>query len=459
MTPTRTFNMADQQAFARLSGDWNPMHVDAVAARRTLFGECVVHGVHTLLWALTRAGLQRPLASLEAKFIRRVTLGAAVTLQVKEANEAGFSVTVLSAGVPVARGKGTYAVTSASFPIGSSPSHGENAVALAFENALAANGCVPLSFDTDLLDELFPGLRTALPAWQIAALLASTRIVGMECPGLHSLYAGLTMQFREPQGEATLSYSVANADDRFSSVDIDVKGPGVSGTLRAMFRPPPQAQPSYEEAANYVTEGEFSHWRALVIGGSRGLGEAAAKLVAAGGGAVCLTYYQGENDAQKVADELRAAGREADIAQVDVTQATKPELPWVPTHLLYFATPHISGDHTGGFSQVKFERFCQYYVGGFHQVLSMLPASLSVLYPSTIFLDEINPQTAEYCAAKAAGETLCRHLAKTHQGLRILAPRLPRLVSDQTAGITAGSVAGASMPVLLRELRALNHPS
>jgi acyl dehydratase len=58
MTPSsekissRVVSEAMQEQFARLSGDRNPMHMDAVAARRTQAGKPVVHGVHTLLWAL-----------------------------------------------------------------------------------------------------------------------------------------------------------------------------------------------------------------------------------------------------------------------------------------------------------------------------------------------------------------------------------------------------------------------
>src|ERR1700683_540580 len=48
----RTFTLADQKRFAALSGDFNPMHVDEVAARRTILGAPVVHGVHLLCWAL-----------------------------------------------------------------------------------------------------------------------------------------------------------------------------------------------------------------------------------------------------------------------------------------------------------------------------------------------------------------------------------------------------------------------
>ncbi len=35
----RRFTEHDQERFARFSGDWNPMHMDLIAARRTQAGE------------------------------------------------------------------------------------------------------------------------------------------------------------------------------------------------------------------------------------------------------------------------------------------------------------------------------------------------------------------------------------------------------------------------------------
>ena len=35
-----------------LSGDYNPLHLDVLLARRLLFGSPVVHGIHSLLWSL-----------------------------------------------------------------------------------------------------------------------------------------------------------------------------------------------------------------------------------------------------------------------------------------------------------------------------------------------------------------------------------------------------------------------
>lgn len=45
ITETTTFTQADFDAFAALSGDDNPIHVDAAFAARTRFGRPVAHGM------------------------------------------------------------------------------------------------------------------------------------------------------------------------------------------------------------------------------------------------------------------------------------------------------------------------------------------------------------------------------------------------------------------------------
>lgn len=453
MSFRRTFTAADQHAFARISGDWNPMHTDAVAARRTLFGKQVVHGVHTLLWALDAFGHRGSLARLEAKFLRGITLGAKVECQVEKPAPGAFQLLILADGSPAARVKGSFGSVACAFPITSAAVSHKAPVELPFAQATSSAGSVPLVLDEVLARTLFPA--NILPAWQTAAILATTHVVGMECPGLHSIYAGLTLNFSEPEGPGELSFAVATADPRFSSVEIAVSGPGTKGMLRALFRPPPQQQPGLAEAESVVRPGEFSGWRALVVGGSRGLGEVAGKLVAAGSGSVCLTYLHGAVEAQKISLELCAAGREAYTVPLDVTGTTFPTLPWAPTHVLYFATPFISIDRTRSFSPGKFTHLCSHYVSGFHFTISSLRPPLAIIYPSTVYLDETTPHLAEYCAAKAAGEELCRHFSKNSPGFHIHAPRLPRMLTDQTAEVGANELPGA-LPIILRELRVLS---
>ena len=222
---------------------------------------------------------------------------------------------------------------------------------------------------------------------------------------------------------------------------LAVEGSGMRGRLQALLRPVPVVQAGVAEVARRVRRGEFAGQRALIIGGSRGLGEVMAKIVAAGGGAVCVTFRRGKADAERVCAELRGIGCEARALQFDAVADELPELPWTPTHLYYFATPQITIERATPFSAEKFADFCACHVKGFARtVLAGLArggGTLTAFYPSTIFLDEPAPGVAEYCAAKAAGEALGRQLAQRFPALRFRAPRLPRMTTDQTAGLVA----------------------
>ena len=84
-----TFCIEDQYLFAELSGDYNPMHLDPVIARREKFGEVVVHGVHSLIKCLDafvrfkrRNGtIQISIDNISAKFPNPVFLNKEVTCQ------------------------------------------------------------------------------------------------------------------------------------------------------------------------------------------------------------------------------------------------------------------------------------------------------------------------------------------------------------------------------------------
>jgi hypothetical protein len=79
---------------------------------------------------------------------------------------------------------------------------------------------------------------------------------------------------------------------------------------------------------------------------------------------------------------------------------------------------------------------------------------LEVFYPSTVFLDHTSANMAEYCAAKAAGEELCRQLAKRFPAWRFYFPRLPRLFTDQNNGLVRKKME-ASETVILGHLRGM----
>jgi acyl dehydratase/NAD(P)-dependent dehydrogenase (short-subunit alcohol dehydrogenase family) len=465
---SRTFSMEDQLGFAELSGDWNPMHVDAVAARRTIYGDVVVHGVHVLLWSLDRLLSMRAtrgvLTHLRTDFRKQVHLGEDIQCDVLQLDGDRFALSVAGKRGVVALVTGAVISGELGTEI-SVPGGGERVACrdASFDELMDARGAVPLHLNSGALASTHPHLAKWLPAVQVAEILATTRVVGMVCPGLHSVYSSHELRAHGEGGVGTLSFQTTKADSRFSLLQLSVRGPTLEGSVGAFVRPKPVAQPSIAVVSGMVTPGEFRGERAIVVGGSRGLGELTAKLIAAGGGDVRISYHRGRTDATKLTEEIGAAGGSSRSFAYDVTQPNDSTLrrlgnEWRPTQLYYFATPLITLEKGPLFSPEKFERYCRFYLHGFARAVeALLPGHakpLAIFYPSTVFLDEFQRYSTEYCAAKAAGELVCQHVQKSQPGVRVHAPRLPRMKTDSTSSLIPVRTADA-LEVMLPVIRAM----
>jgi len=458
----KVFTEEEQELFAALSGDRNPLHMDMVLARRLLFGRRVVHGVHLLLWALDCAvDGGREITGLTAHFKAPLGLGEPVDCQIEGAGQDKFRLTLRNGEQLIAFADVTVAplgdVGGPAIP-GGDPSQ-PCRVRMAGELSSAC-GSLDLTLDGRLARALFPRLAQGLPPHRLAFLLATTRLIGMECPGLHSVFAHLDVRYSpcSPAAPARLAWRVKDYAERFSRLAIAVDGPGCSGIATAFLRPPPRHQPSFAAMRGQVSPQAFLGQRALVIGGSRGLGELCSKLLAAGGASVRLTYHQGAVDAAAVRDDIVEGGGDADISPYDVLGPAAALLAgfgegWFPSHLYYFATPAITGN-AARFSTGKLETLCRYYAGSFVQlaieVRKVARGGLSVFYPSSVAVENPPANMMEYATAKAAGEAACRLLMARDEGLRIVVERLPRLPTDLTSSIIP--VAAADPLPLLRDI-------
>ncbi|MBM3302540.1 MAG: SDR family NAD(P)-dependent oxidoreductase, partial [Deltaproteobacteria bacterium] len=316
---------------------------------------------------------------------------------------------------------------------------------LTADEAATAAGSLDLYLDVESATALFPNLMRLLSPRQVAEVLATTRLVGMECPGLHSVYQALDVVFSAAASvPGALQWNVTRFEKRFGLFLMNVETPGMKGIIRAFFRPLPQQQADLDCLCGQVDRNEFAGQRALVIGGSRGLGEVTAKLLAAGGADVKITYYEGSKDARRVVDDIVSHGGTADCTAFDVLKPAQHVFArfgpsWAPTHLYYFATPFIFDAVKGVFSPQLYQRFCDYYVTGFLNTVNAArnhgPDLQMVFYPSSIAVDDLPLDMGEYAAAKMAGEVLCRFLEKANSGLRIHKPRLPRTATDQTVSL------------------------
>jgi len=447
-----SFSYDDQRSFAKLSGDYNPAHLDPVKARRTKFGQPVVHGVHALLWALNILFAEKTealkLVSLKAFFNQPIFVGQNVQLILKTKDKTSIEIQIHT------QNSQALGITAKYLPRGTEKYLGYSNSNPKFRKCLErkpeelanASGRLILCLNQNETILRFPNLMRTLPSNQLAELMALTRLIGMECPGLNSIFSDFSLDFSNPcEDSFYLNYKVLSYDSRCGLLTQNVQAPGMAGALRAFISPSPVYQSDFLELSQRgVMKGEFSGQTALVIGGSRGLGEVTAKLLAAGGARVLISYHIGSEEAHNIVEQIKNGGGDANCfefnaLQPDSLQKEKKSDVIYSTHLYYFPTPVIFQGKKNHFSQKLFQEFSNYYLTGFFntfQVFQNLGNGFrGIFYPSSTAIDELPNDMAEYVASKSAGEKLCSILAKKHPDINIYVPRLPRAATDQTNSI------------------------
>ncbi len=471
---TQSIALSQSLKFAELSGDFNPLHCDPIAARRTMFRGSVVHGVHALLaaldaWLLSSPMSGRRIVKLSALFQRPIPTGVEFRIEASRSAESRPDEVRLVVSVDGAIAQKIIVELADGAGLGKSRSCGGryrpgSPNARTFAEAAAAEGAADLGFDGELSASLFPNLAAQSADGCVATLLAATRIVGMECPGLNSVFTGLAYEARGPGGLSDrLSYRVTGAEERVGTLKIAAECEDASLHITALYRPPVVLQSAFGEIQALLPSRAFEGRNAVVVGGSRGLGEVTAKILAAGGARVWLTYLSGKADAEAVSAEIQAGGAIVAAGRLEIG-AADIEVPgfaggFMPTHIYLFASPAITAKRTVEWDQALFDRYMRCYVTDAMATVRALSARtgvglerLTIFIPSSIFIDEPPAAFAEYAAAKAAAEVAWQALARVYRGMHIEAPRLPRLLTDQTSRLGDSSTARAEdvlLPLLL----------
>ena len=243
----RKFTLQDQQAFARFCGDANPIHLDAIAARRTIAGEIVVHGVNAVCWALDRyfAAGGAPVRTCRVTFKKPIFLDETVECRFNEDKSqltiATASVRLveirLKAGDPVEGDYEVPVIAAAQAPAEPTAEY------------LASSPSLDASFagDPAMASQLYPALVEAIGAGRTCDLATTSRIVGMDAPGLHSLFLTLDIDFQPIDGSITREVRVERFDPRFAITTISFASEGLGCSVSALLRTAPARPPSASE--------------------------------------------------------------------------------------------------------------------------------------------------------------------------------------------------------------------
>ena len=313
-------------AFADASGDHNPLHVDPSFARRTPYGECIVPGslVAIALLGCLPPDVLRSARSLRASFTSPVLLHSPdqASARPMTSGHGTWEVRLVGRGrlltrVAVADDTEAFRVPAVA------PPHVQAAAKMRALPAHVADGDVQVGTEVGSAYAPGPELAELARSWGagdldprlLAALAWASYVVGMELPGLHSLFAGVKLSV-DPVSDAPARIvahwvRVRDHDTRTGQLFLeggihDGEGSVAVGEIEAFVREPIpgptlalfDSEPSEEQEGDVV-----------VIGGSRGFGAALVLALAMRGYTVHVVYLTSVDAAEEL---KQAAGSKAD---------------------------------------------------------------------------------------------------------------------------------------------------
>ncbi len=450
------FSSQDIQQFADWSGDQNPLHVDEAAARRTVFGQTVVHGMLSALHALSSPPLSDagPLRRLDIEF--RSAIFPETTYSVLRTPAAdGVAAAITAGDAPLVALHVNQPPRAAQWAADTSWT--------ASARAAEAASCRRQPAVLDVADlrpghEItaryqtgeIPAAYSGVPAVQARVLALCSYLVGMELPGLRSLFTRLTLNFediREDSPELLYRARIARFDPHFRILDLrlDVATadgrPVASGDVRAYVRfSPIVTQPEVLAAYLSPETRQLEDRVVLVCGGSRGLGaELSAALAMAG----CHVYASFNRDgvaARELAGAIEHAG-----AHIELLEGDAGDVQWCAAALATITARHgrldavvlnacappasmrLAADSAGAFSRYIEQnlRLAQVPVAVFLPTLAARDGSVVCI--SSSFVTDPPAGFGHYVALKQAVEATVQTAVRESTSVRGLIARPPRL--------------------------------
>jgi len=233
----RIFSESDQEKFSALSGDRNPIHTNSDVATDTFAGKCTVHGMHLVLWALESLAKKNEITAIKFRvsFRKLIYLDEEVRCDWLDDKS---KLIISKNGTIVTEIKLTPGtVTCRHNSVLMNDNHPPKCVERSFNDC---NQMSPQAFrghgDSALAPTMFPNCFTRYGGGRIYELAAISYVVGMECPGRHSLSVSYDVALCDQPIKPF--FSVTFADDRFKLIGLTIEGQTLCAKVEAIYAEP-----------------------------------------------------------------------------------------------------------------------------------------------------------------------------------------------------------------------------
>ena len=320
----KVFSERDANNFSKISGDWNPIHHDLVIARRLIAGEIVLHGIASLLWAINYYLKENnpSISYIRCNFIHPITLDKEYFLTIEAENDYAADLVIFSDQQPCLKASLEFLGTKNT----QNPRYKKPNILMpeehTFNQLKNSKGRIHPIYKNKELNDIYPNIYKNIGLMPLASIICLSRLVGMHCPGMNSLFSSFKLNIKNKDSKNQMDWNVSRHSIQIAPIKINFDGGGLMGELEVFYRPEKVNQKNISSIKNEVKDNQFIDQNALIIGGSRGLGELVTKIIVAGGGKAIASYFNGKQDIKNLESNIKKNNLKIKSLKLDINDLT-----------------------------------------------------------------------------------------------------------------------------------------